>query len=52
MVAEKLVHCHRNSVTVILTVILKSPEFLAPNGMSKSGAANVPRGNANAGCPK
>ncbi len=29
---------------------LKSPEFLAPNGMSKSGAANVPRGNLNPGC--
>jgi RHS repeat-associated protein len=31
---------------------LKPLKFLAPNGMSKSGAANVPRGNANAGCPK
>lgn len=31
---------------------LKSPKFLASNGMSKSGAANVPRGNDNAGCPK
>jgi hypothetical protein len=31
---------------------LKDPKFLAPNGMSKSGAANVPRGNANAGCPR
>lgn len=31
---------------------LKSSKFLAPNGMSKSGAANVPRGNANAGCPR
>ena len=30
---------------------LKSAKFLASNGMSKSGAANVPRGNANAGCP-
>lgn len=31
---------------------LKSSQFLAPNGMIKSGAANVPRGNANAGCPR
>jgi hypothetical protein len=30
---------------------LKGSKFLAPNGMSKSGAANVPLGNANAGCP-
>jgi hypothetical protein len=29
---------------------LKSANFLAPNGMSKSGAANVPIGNASAGC--
>jgi RHS repeat-associated protein len=29
---------------------LKASKFLAPNGMSQSGAANVPRGNANAGC--
>lgn len=31
---------------------LKSQQFMAPNGMSKSGAANVPRGNENAGCPR
>ena len=29
----------------------KPASFMAPNGMSKSGAANVPRGNANSGCP-
>ena len=29
---------------------LKPSTFMAPNGMSQSGAMNVPRGNANAGC--
>ena len=38
--------------TVASWLGLKSSKFLAHNGMSKSGAANVPRGNANAGCPR
>jgi hypothetical protein len=30
---------------------IKASSFMAPNGMDKSAAANLPRGNANAGCP-
>jgi len=38
--------------TVTNALGLKPNQFVAPNGMSVSAAANVPRGNANAGCPK
>ena len=30
----------------------KAQKFMAPNGMSKSGALNIPTGNANPGCLK